>query len=139
MTAPLPLRFYNPVKELCEKVNLDYETVIGTGLSAKMRETFILADISKQLDEIDTNDLDEVKEKIEHYNQKYGTNISQDEDKGKTRYEGNLIVENLGTITMKASEEDLRYGKDNTKPINYIRPLKWFPGKGIVSKSEKEQ
>ena len=53
MTAPLPLRFYNPVKGLCEKVNLDYETVIGTGLSEKMREVYILADIQKELKDID--------------------------------------------------------------------------------------
>ena len=52
MSAPLPLRFYNPVKSLCEKVNLDYETVIGTGLSSKMREAYVLADIGKELKDI---------------------------------------------------------------------------------------
>jgi hypothetical protein len=56
MSAPLPLRFYNPVKELCEKVNLDYETVIGTGLSSKMRETYVLADIAKEIKDIDGKD-----------------------------------------------------------------------------------
>ena len=49
----MPLRFYNPVKDLCAKVNLDYETVIGTGLSPAMREVYVNADITKTIEKID--------------------------------------------------------------------------------------
>ena len=72
MTAPLPLRFYNPVKGLCEKVNLDYETVIGTGLRAKMREVDVLADIPKELKDIDKTDRKRAQHKIDFLNKKYG-------------------------------------------------------------------
>ena len=77
MTAPLPLRFYNPVKGLCEKVNLDYETVIGTGLSSKLREAYILADIPKELKDIDKKDRSRVQHKIDSLNRKYGGSDSK--------------------------------------------------------------
>ena len=63
MSAPLPLRFYNPVKELCAKVNLDYETVIGTGLSSSMREVYINSEIEKPVDEIESSDKKFIEEK----------------------------------------------------------------------------
>lgn len=118
MTAPLPLRFYNPVKSLCEKVNLDYETVIGTGLSSKMRETYVLADIPKELKDIDKKDRSRAQHKIDFLNKKYGgtdtktgTGEGEIEDKGRSRYDAGLIVE---PILSDSSEVDkstpIRYG-----------------------------
>ena len=144
MSAPLPLRFHNPVKNLCEKVNLDYETVIGTGLSAKMRETYVLADIPKELKDIDKKDRSRVQHKIDSMNRKYGTDNKtgnsegEVEDKGRIRYDAELIVE---SIQLNNSEMDkstpIRYGLENTKPIKYTRAdMLWCPGKGIIRGSE---
>jgi len=145
MTAPLPLRFYNPVKNLCEKVNLDYETVIGTGLSAKMRETYVLADIAKELKDIDKKDRSRVQRKIEFLNSKYGgtdsktgTSEGEVEDKGRLRYDTGLTVER---ILPDSSEMDkpatIRHGLENSKPIPY-KPTNiiWCPGKGVIPRNE---
>lgn len=145
MSAPLPLRFYNPVKNLCEKVNLDYETVIGTGLSAKMRETYVLADIPKELKDIDKKDRSRVQHKIDFLNRKYGgtdsktgTSEGEVEDKGRIRYDTGLIVE---SVLPNDSEVDkstpIRYGLENSKPIKYTRAdMLWCPGKGVIRGSE---
>ena len=144
MTAPLPLRFYNPVKSLCEKVNLDYETVIGTGLSAKMREAYILADIQKELKDIDKKDRSRAQHKIEFLNRKYGgdsktgTTEGEVEDKGRIRYDAGLIVE---SVLPDDSEMDksttIRYGLENSKPIKYTRKdMLWCPGKGVIPGSK---
>jgi len=140
MSAPLPLRFYNPVKSLCEKVNLDYETVIGTGLSAKMRETYVLADIPKELKDISKKDIKLVQEKMETLNRKYGcssqtgTTEGEVEDKGRSRYDAGLTVE---SVLPDSSEVDkstpIRYGMENSKPIKYTRKdMLWIPGKGVI-------
>lgn len=146
MTAPLPLRFYNPVKGLCEKVNLDYETVIGTGLSSKMREVYLYADIPKQMKDITTKDRNEVQHKIASLNRKYGTesgietNTTQGEvqDKGRVRYDSGLIVE---SVCPNDSEVDkstpIRYGLENSKPIKYTRAdMLWCPGRGVIPGSQ---
>jgi hypothetical protein len=144
MTAPLPLRFYNPVKGLCEKVNLDYETVIGTGLSAKMRETYVLADIAKELKDISKKDIKLVQEKIETLNRKYGgtyetgTSEGEVEDKGRIRYDAGITVE---SVLPDSSEVDksspIRYGMENSKPIKYTRKdMLWCPGKGVIPGSQ---
>jgi len=145
MTAPLPLRFYNPVKNLCEKVNLDYETVIGTGLSAKMRETYVLADIPKELNDINSKDRKRVQHKIDFLNRKYGggdtktgTTEGEVEDKGRIRYDTGLIVE---SVLPDNSEVDksapIRYGLENRKPIPYTRKdMLWCPGKGVIPGNE---
>lgn len=145
MTAPLPLRFYNPVKNLCEKVNLDYETVIGTGLSPAMREVYLNADIAKQLKDITKKDIKLVKEKIELLNSKYGGTNSkgqsgegETEDKGRIRYDAELIVE---PVLSNDSEVDkpatIRHGLENTKTINYQRTgVLWAPGKGVIPRNE---
>jgi len=142
MSAPLPLRFYNPVKSLCEKVNLDYETVIGTGLSAKMREAYVLADIPKELKDIDTKDRNRAQHKIAFLNKKYGgpdstTAVTEGEveDKGRSRYDAGLIVE---SVLPDDSEVDkstsIRYGLENSKPIPYKRPdTIYVPGRGVIS------
>ena len=140
MSAPLPLRFYNPVKSLCEKVNLDYETVIGTGLSAKMREAYVLADIPKEIKDIDKKDRKQVQHKIDFLNRKYGgvsetgTTEGEIEDKGRIRYNSELIVE---PVFPNNSEMDkstsIRYGLENSKPIKYTRKdMLWCPGKGVI-------
>jgi hypothetical protein len=141
MSAPLPLRFYNPVKSLCEKVNLDYETVIGTGLSSKMRETYVLADIPKELKDISKKDLKEVQEKMETLNRKYGgtdsktgTTEGEIEDKGCIRYNAGISVE---SVLPDSSEVDksttIRNGLENSKPIKYTRKdMLWCPGKGVI-------
>jgi len=143
MSAPLPLRFHNPVKDLCAKVNLDYETVIGTGLSSKMREAYVLADIPKELNDINAKDKIRVKNKLEALNRKYGDSCDgkerpsgeTPEDKGRIRYDSELIVEHLHTNDRKMDEPNsIRYGLENTIPIQYTRAeMLWCPGKGVIS------
>jgi hypothetical protein len=141
MTAPLPLRFYNPVKSLCEKVNLDYETVIGTGLSPKMREVYLYADIAKELKDITTKDRNEVQHKIASFNRKYGgpdsktgTTEGEVEDKGAVRYNTGLIVESVCPDDCEVDKSTpIRYGLENSKPIKYTRKdMLWCPGKGVI-------
>jgi hypothetical protein len=146
MTAPLPLRFYNPVKGLCEKVNLDYETVIGTGLSSKMREVYLYADIPKEMKDISKKDIREVHNKLELLNRKYGTesrieaNITEGEvqDKGRIRYDTGLIVESVCPDDREVDKSTtIRYGLENSKPIKYTRAdMLWCPGKGVIPGSE---
>jgi hypothetical protein len=144
MTAPLPLRFYNPVKDLCEKVNLDYETVIGTGLSANMREAYVLADIPKELKDINAKDRKQVQHKIEFLNRKYGGRISKTgtgegevEDKGRIRYDSGLIVE---PVLSNDSEMDkpatIRHGLENHKPIHPRTDPVWYPGNGVIPRNQ---
>jgi hypothetical protein len=140
MSAPLPLRFYNPVKSLCEKVNLDYETVIGTGLSAKMRETYVLADIGKELKDITKKDVKLVQEKMDSLNRKYGgdsktgTAEGEVEDKGRSRYDAGVTVESIQPDDIEVDKSaSIRYGLENTKPIKYTRKdMLWCPGKGVI-------
>jgi hypothetical protein len=141
MSAPLPLRFYNPVKSLCEKVNLDYETVIGTGLSSKMRETYILADIPKELKDINSKDRKQVQHKIEFLNRKYGgtdsktgTTEGEVEDKGRIRYDAGITVESVLPDSSEVDKQTaIRYGLENSKPIKYTRKdMLWCPGKGVI-------
>lgn len=141
MSAPLPLRLYNPVKTLCEKVNLDYETVIGTGLSAKMREAYLMADIPKELKDINTKDRNRVQHKMAFLNKKYGGDSAtgaaegEVEDKGRVRYDAGVSVE---SVLPDDSEVDksapLRPGLANSKPIPYKRPdTIYIPGRGVIS------
>lgn len=146
MTAPLPLRFYNPVKSLCERVNLDYETVIGTGLSPKMREVYLYADIAKELKDITTKDRNEVQHKIAELNRKYGTEPRTEtdttkgevQDKGRIRYDTGLIVESVCPDDCKVDKSaPVRYGLENSKPIKYTRKdMLWCPGKGVIPGSQ---
>lgn len=141
----MPLRFYNPVKELCAKANLDYETVIGTGLSSKMREAYIMADIQKEFKDINAKDRMIVKNKVESLNRKYGTGCSSSdgkeglgttevEDKGRVRYDAELIVESVQPDDSEMDKSNsIRHGLENTKPIPYRRKdLIWCPGKGVI-------
>jgi hypothetical protein len=146
MSAPLPLRFYNPVKGLCEKLNLDYETVIGTGLSSKMREAYLLADIPKEIKDIDKKDIKHLQHKIEFLNKKYGdgqfsetrTEEGEVEDKGRIRYDAGLVVQPVLPDDCEMDQSNsIRYGMENSKSIKYTRKeLLWCPGRGLIKGSE---
>lgn len=143
MTAPLPLRFYNPVKELCEKVNLDYETVIGTGLSEKMRKAYLLADIEKELKDINSKDIKRVEHKIDFFNKKYGPNSitrtseGEEEDKGCSRYNAQLLVESILLDDSQIHESaPLRNGLENRKALRPRNDSVWIPGRGVITRNE---
>ena len=151
MAAPLPLRFYNPVKELCKKVNLDYETVIGTGLSPVMREAFICAEIQKPIEDIKAEDRKFIKHKKEFFDRKYGGVVSTPEtaggevqDKGRIRYDMGVNVEyvcpesrqvdestappsSLATITTTATGDFA--GLSGSR-----RAAKWVPGRPAAAR-----
>ena len=148
MSAPLPLRFYNPVKDLCAKVNLDYETVIGTGLSPAMREAFVNADVPKTLDKIDGKDKKQIKHKVEFLNRKYGGTDSKGvvgegeaEDKGRIRYDMGIRTEPVlpdDSEVDKSSSSST--GLEDSKPCSafaYKRSgLVFIPGRGAISRNE---
>jgi hypothetical protein len=144
MSAPLPLRFHNPVKNLCAKVNLDYETVIGTGLSAKMREAYVIADIEKQMKDITVKDRKKIQERIDTMNRKYGADNKtgnsegEVEDKGRVRYDAGIVVESIQPDNSEVDKSTtIRYGLENTKPIKYTRAdMLWCPGRGVIPGSE---
>jgi len=157
MTAPLPMRFFNPIKDLCQKVNLDYETVIATGgLSTATRNALINAEIPRPIQEYSEEELVQVKQKIKEYNDKYGIHGRDVEvadgkvtvrDKGLERYTMGAYVEYLCPDNSKVDEStavsdgastekplagagDTIYSKDG---IKYLAPppgmRKWQPGK----------
>jgi hypothetical protein len=140
MTAPLPLRFYNPVKEMCEKFHLDYETVVGKGLSQN-RDAFICAEIKKHLNDIDSESKKMLKHKREFFNRKYGspdaTNIEGRtiEDKGYSRYSEGLVVSSLrnDNSTMDKSNDvsgNVVFNKPTTiRDIPFPGGKRWIPGR----------
>jgi len=149
MTAPLPLRFYNPVKELCQKANLDYETVICKGYSPTMRETFLYADIPKTVEEIKSQDRKLIKHKKEFLDRKYGTATSnstvegETEDKGRVRYDMGVTVEHpLPDNSEDNKPETLCDGVETlqlaySKPFRYTRTGEVFvPGRGVIPRSQ---
>ena len=149
MTAPLPLRFYNPVKELCQKANLDYETVICRGYSPAMRETFLNADIPKTIEEIKAEDRKLIKHKKEFLDRKYGKGTTDStlegttEDKGRIRYDMGATVECPQPNECEDNKpETLCDGVETiyitkTKPFRYSRNGEVFvPGRGVVPRSQ---
>jgi len=145
MTAPLPLRFYNPVKDLCTKMNLDYETVIGTGISnSVIRDAFICADIPKPIDEIKSEDRKLIKHKKDFFDKKYGhsnttsgTGNSENTDKGSLRYNEGVTVEYILSNDSKVDESApvsncvgnsnfAEFGREHAK---YRPKDKWIPGR----------
>jgi hypothetical protein len=150
MTAPLPMRFFNPIKDLCAKVNLDYETVIATGeLSTTTRNALVNAEIPRPIQEYTEEEKLQVKRKISEYNNKYGIHGRDVEitdgkievrDKGIERYTMGVNVEHLCPDDSKVDESatssssdadgsDSRFTKDG---IKYLAPppgyRKWIPG-----------
>jgi hypothetical protein len=153
MTAPLPMRFFNPIKDLCQKTNLDYETVIGTGgFSTTMRNALVNAEIPNIIQEYTEEEKKLVKQKIREYNDKYGVHGRDVEvadgkvqvrDKGAERYTMGVDVEYLCPDDSKVDESssvqdsktdvtDSQYTKDG---IKYLAPppgyRKWIPGKPL--------
>jgi hypothetical protein len=148
MTAPLPMRFFNPIKDLCQRVNLDYETVIAAGgLSTTMRNALVNAEIPKPIQEYTDEEKKIVKLKIREYNDKYGVHGRDVEitdgkvevrDKGRERYDMGISVEYICADDSKVDESasvsnskedvaDSRFTKDG---IKYLAPInKWVPGK----------
>ena len=101
MTAPMPLRFNNPLKSLCLKNNLDYETVVGNCCSQNLRETLLLSEIQKPVESIKNSDLKFVKHKMELLDRKYGRipkeqlESGETEDKGRWRYDLGATIEHV--------------------------------------------
>lgn len=141
----MPLRFYNPIKDLCAKVNLDYETVIGTGLSPAMREVYINADIPKTLDKIDGKDKKQIKHKIEFLNRKYGGTDSkgvvgegESEDKGRIRYDMGARTEPVLPNDCEVDESSTSSNSvENSKSFVYKRTgVVFIPGRGAIERAE---
>jgi hypothetical protein len=146
MTAPLPLRFYNPIKGLCAKVNLDYETVIGTSGSSQLREMLINAEIQKLPTEFKSEDRKLIKRKVEYYNRKYGsrelhsggTETGKCEDKGALRYTDGLIVEHTPFDAGSSNTSETSPGglgsSESSKPAGISHaPQRWVPGRGVIN------
>jgi hypothetical protein len=134
------MRFYNPVKELCQKANLDYETVIGYGVSPSMRQVFLNADIPKPLNEYTSKDRQAVKNKTEFLNRKYGSTdepVSEGgdvKDKGLERYTKELIVEPVLPDRREGDESSSSSNvveSNNKGPVGERRAVVWVPGKGV--------
>jgi len=152
MAAPLPLRFYNPVKGLCKKANLDYDTVIASTLTNKtIIDAFINAELKKPLNEQRFEDRQNLKKQKEFYDKKYGDRLAEGagsgdaEDKGRTRYDLGITVEHLLPDDSKVDEPatapdrseavvDSKFTKEASK---YLRPKQcWIPGRPDSVKSE---
>lgn len=153
MAAPLPLRFYNPVKGLCKKANLDYETVIASTLTNKtIIDAFINSEVKKPLTEQRFEDRQNLKKQKEVFDKRYGARVSGDgaasgdaEDKGRTRYDLGITVEHLLSDTSKVDEsatapdsnEAMVDSKFTKEAIKHIRPKQcWIPGRPDSVKSE---
>ena len=148
MSAPLPLRFYNPVKGLCKKANLDYDTVIASTLTNKtIIDAFINSEMKKPLEEQRFEDRQNLKKQKEVFDKKYGARLSGDgaasgdaEDKGRIRYDLGITVEHILPDDSKVDESSpLQDSKGTTENfadgfnkdgIKYLRPKgKWIPGR----------
>jgi hypothetical protein len=150
MTAPLPMRFSNPIKDLCQRVNLDYETVIANGLSATTRNALLNAEIPKPIQEYTEDELKQVKRKISEYNNKYGIHGRDVEvtdgkltvtDKGIERYNMGVVIEYLcpddskvdESETISDSQKNVTNSMYSKEGIKYLAPppgyRKWIPGK----------
>ena len=153
MSAPLPLRFYNPVKGLCQKANLDYDTVIASSLTNKtIIEAFINAELKKPLDDQRFEDRQNLKKQKEHFlKDKYGGRLTEGagsgdaEDKGRIRYDLGVTVEHLLSDDSKVDEpavapdsgEALVDSKFTKEAIKHIRPKQcWIPGRSNAIKPE---
>jgi hypothetical protein len=151
MTAPVPLRFDNTLKELCKKANLDYETVLGVGMSPEIREAYLNAEIKKPLSDFKSKDKMLVRHKKEFYNNKYGSGLEtlqggvsegKVRDKGRDRYDAGIIVESVCPNDSKVDEpKTLQDGKDAAGTCAYsgvkggLRRAEVFvPGQGVVRK-----
>lgn len=152
MSAPLPLRFYNPVKGLCKKANLDYDTVIASTLTNKtIIDAFINSELKKPLADQRFEDRQNLKKQKEFYDKKYGDHIGESagsgdaEDKGRIRYDLGISVEHLlpddskmdQPATAPNRDEVVGDSKFTKEAIKYIRPKQcWIPGRPDSVKPE---
>ena len=146
MSAPLPLRFYNPVKGLCQKANLDYDTVIASTLTNKtIIDAFINSELKKPLTEQKYEDRQNLKKQKEVFDKKYGDRFGESagsgdvQDTGRIRYDLGITVEHLLSDDSKVDEPatapdsneavgDSKFTKEASK---YLRPKQcWVPGLG---------
>jgi hypothetical protein len=155
MTAPLPLRFYNPVKTLCQKANLDYDTVIASTVTNKtIAEAFINSELKKPLEEQRFEDRQNLKKQKEFFIKKYGDRFDSTsesgsgngEDKGRVRYDLGITVEHILSDDSKVDESTPLQNSEGTTEsfadgfnkdgIKYLRPkTKWVPGRPDSVKS----
>jgi len=151
----MPLRFYNPVKSLCQKANLDYDTVIASTLTNKtIVEAFINSELKKPLEEQRFEDRQKLKKQKEFFAKKYGDRADSEtgtsegnvEDKGRIRYDLGLNVEHILPDDSKMDESTpLQDSKGtaenfadgfNKDGIKYLRPKSvWVPGRPDSVKS----
>jgi hypothetical protein len=146
MSAPLPNRFYNPVKELCKKVNLDYETVLGTGIQNKViRDAFLNAEIPKQATEFNSEDRKLVKHKKDFFEKKYGDARNNSagssaegtpNDTGVSRYIAGASVEYVlpdpsTSVSSEAVSDGVGASEFGLERAKHRPTEKWIPGKGV--------
>jgi hypothetical protein len=137
MTAPLPLRFCNPVKELASKYHLDYETLVG---NFKInRDALINAEIQKPIEELVSVDRKLIKHKKEYYDRKYGgtttpsTAGGETEDTGISRYTAGLLVSTIRNEPSEMDKSALVSNNVGTNPnIKTIHDLPLWGGKPWV-------
>jgi len=140
MTAPLPLRFCNPVKDLAVKYHLDYETLVGQ--MKVNRDAYLNAELQKPIDEIKSEDRKFLKHKKEFFDRKYGSATSTNidggatEDKGVLRYNEGLLVStirnDIGEMDKSTSVSNHLGSNPHFKTIHDIpfyggKP--WIPGR----------
>jgi len=147
MTAPLPIRFYNPVKGLCQKANLDYDTVIASTLTNKtIIDAFINSEMKKPLEEQRYEDRQSLKKQKEFFAKKYGDRFDSTtasgggngKDKGRIRYDLGLSVEHLLPDSSKVDEssatqnstEVVEISKFSKESVKFLAPKqRWVPGR----------
>ena len=142
MTAPLPLRFQNPVKDLATRYHLDYETLVGQ--MKVNRDCFINAEIEKKPDEVikgipsNMEERQNIKHKKQFYEKKYGATVTPNveggeaEDKGLDRYNQRLIVEHLRddfSTYISSTVSSVGYGVNKAREIAPTRMSTWSPGR----------
>jgi hypothetical protein len=134
MTAPLPIRFYNPVKGLCQKANLDYDTVIASTLTNKtIIEAFINSELKKPLEEQRFEDRQNLKKQKEFFVKKYGDRLDTEAESGS----GAVLPDDSKVdqpAALQNSEGDTTRFSDgfNKDGIKYLRPKGvWIPGRPL--------
>jgi hypothetical protein len=147
MTAPLPIRFYNPVKGLCQKANLDYDTVIASTLTNRtIIDAFINSEMKKPLEEQRFEDRQNLKKQKEFFVKKYGDRFDSTsasgggdvEDKGRIRYDLGISVEHILPEPSKVDEpsatqnstEVVEISKYSKESVKFLPPKqRWIPGR----------
>ena len=145
MTAPLPIRFYNPVKGLCQKANLDYDTVIASTLTNRtIIDAFINSEMKKPLEEQRYEDRQSLKKQKEFFAKKYGDRFGESagsgdvQDTGRIRYDLGITVEHLLSDDSKVDQssstqnsgEVVEISKYSKESVKFLAPKqRWVPGR----------